>query len=81
MERRSTRRWTGPRHHPGGADTFNPLLAVIDASLAPSPATPGRQTLGYLVSNFYIDGKVMTDAGDLDGDGVAVILVEILANP
>jgi hypothetical protein len=45
----------------------------------PSPATLGRQTPGGLVSNCYIDGKIMKDPGDLDGDGIAVIPVKILA--
>ena len=45
----------------------------------PSPTTPGRQTLGGLVSNCYIGGKIMKDPGDLDGDAIAVIPVKILA--
>jgi len=52
---------------------------IPQASLKPSPATLGRQTLGGLVSNCYIDGKIMKDPGDLDGDGIAVIPVKILA--
>jgi hypothetical protein len=58
---------------------LNPLIDAVDAALKPSPATPGRQTLGGLVSNCYIDGKVMKDPGDLDGDGIAVIPIKILA--
>lgn len=57
---------------------LNPLVDAVDAALAPSRAT-GRQTLSGLVSNCYIDGKVMKDPGDLDGDGIAVIPVKILA--
>ncbi len=34
---------------------------------------PVRKTLGGLVSNCYIGGKIMKDRGDLDGDGIAVI--------
>ena len=58
---------------------LNPLLDAVDAALKPSPSTPGKQTLGGLVSNCYIDGKVMKDPGDIDGDGIAVIPVKILA--
>ena len=42
-------------------------LAAIDAALAPSALT-GLQTLGGLVSHCWIEGKLMKDAGDLDGD-------------
>jgi hypothetical protein len=57
---------------------LNPLLDAIDAALAPNPVTH-RQTLGGLVSHVWIDGKIMKDPGDLDGDGVAVIPLKILA--
>jgi hypothetical protein len=57
---------------------MNPLLDAVDAALAPSPVTR-RQTLGGLVSHVWIDGKIMKDPGDIDGDGVAVIPVKILA--
>jgi len=57
---------------------LNPLLDAIDAALAPSPVTR-RQTLGGLVSHCWIEGKIMKDPGDLDGDGVAVIPLKILA--
>jgi len=58
---------------------LNPLLDAIDSALRPGPAANGRQTLGGLVSHCYIDGKVMKDPGDIDGDGIAVIPVKILA--
>lgn len=57
---------------------LNPLLDAIDAALKPGPAANGRQTLGGLVSHCYIDGKVMKDPGDIDGDGIAVIPIKIL---
>jgi hypothetical protein len=59
------------------ASALNPLIDAVDAALAPSPLT-GLQTLGDLVSHCWIEGKIMKDAGDLDGDGVAVIPVRIL---
>jgi len=59
------------------ASVLNPLIDAVDTALAPSPLT-GLQTLGGLVSHCWIEGKIMKDAGDLDGDGVAVIPVKIL---
>jgi hypothetical protein len=56
---------------------LNPLIDAIDAAL--KPGLNGRQTLGGLVSHCYIDGKIMKDPGDIDGDGIAVIPVKILA--
>ena len=59
------------------ATDLNKLVDAVDAALAPSPVT-GRQTLGGLVSHCWIEGDVMTDPGDLDGDGMAIIPVRIL---
>jgi hypothetical protein len=59
------------------AATLNNLIDAIDSALVPNYLT-GLQTLGGLVSHCWIDGKVMKDAGDLDGDGVAVIPIKIL---
>jgi|ERR1039458_6156422 hypothetical protein len=56
---------------------LNPLVDAVDTAL--KPGNNGRQTLGGLVSHCYIDGKIMKDPGDIDGDGVAVIPVKILA--
>jgi hypothetical protein len=57
---------------------LNPLIDAVDAALAPSIVTR-KQTLGGLVSHAWIEGKIMKDPGDLDGDGIAVIPVKILA--
>ena len=57
---------------------LNPLIDAIYVALAPNIVTH-RQTLGGLVSHVWIDGKIMKDPGDLDGDGIAVIPVKILA--
>jgi hypothetical protein len=56
---------------------LNSLIDAIDAALVPDRLT-GLQTLGGLVSHCWIEGKIMKDAGDLDGDGVAVIPIKIL---
>ena len=58
---------------------LNPLLDAIDAVLKPGPGAGGKQTLGGLVSHCWIDGKIMKDPGDLDGDGIAMIPIKILA--
>lgn len=59
------------------ATALNNLLDAVDAALAPN--WTGRQTLGGLVSHCWIEGKIMKDPGDLDGDGLAIIPVKILA--
>lgn len=59
------------------ASVLNPLIDAVDTALAPNPLT-GLQTLGGVVSHCWIEGKILKDAGDLDGDGVAVIPVKIL---
>lgn len=59
------------------ATQLNNLVDAVDTALAPSPVT-GVQTLGGLVSHCWIEGKVMIDTGDLDGDGVAIIPVKML---
>jgi len=57
---------------------LNPLLDAIDKAIAPNIVTR-KQALGGLVSHVWIDGEVLKDPGDLDGDGVAVIPVKLLA--
>jgi len=59
------------------ASTLNLLIDAVDTALAPNKLT-GLQTLGGLVSHCWIEGKILKDAGDLDGDGVAVIPIKIL---
>ena len=59
------------------ATTLNTLIDAVDTALLPDALT-GKQTLGNMVSHCWIEGKVMKDAGDLDGQGVAVIPVKIL---
>jgi hypothetical protein len=56
---------------------LNDLVDAVDAALAGDVMT-GQQTLGGLVAHCWIEGEVMIDPGDLDGDGMAVIPVRIL---
>jgi hypothetical protein len=54
---------------------INSVLDAIDAALAPSGEA--RQTLGGLVSHCRVEGTVMRDPGDLDGDGMIVVPITI----
>jgi len=56
---------------------LNDILDAFDAALAPSPLTQ-TQTLGNLVVNAKINGEVFMDTGDLDGDGLLVVPIDIL---
>jgi hypothetical protein len=57
---------------------LNPFIDAVDAALR-TRLINNWQTFGGLVSHVWIDGKVMKDPGDLDGDGIEVIPVKILA--
>jgi hypothetical protein len=52
------------------------VLDAIDVALAPSPG-PQVQTLGGLVSHCRVEGEVLRDPGDLDGDGIIIIPISI----
>jgi len=64
-----------------GASQINATLDAIDAALAPSGAdlSLGRQTLGGAVHDCKIVGVPVRDTGDLDGDGLAVVSVRLIA--
>ncbi|MDB5405681.1 MAG: hypothetical protein JWL84_593 [Rhodospirillales bacterium] len=66
----------GPDDVPGTA--LNNLVDAIEVALAPSFATPGRQTLGGLVQHCWLEGKSALDPGDIDGQAKAVLPVRIL---
>lgn len=63
------------------ATTLDDLLDAIDpvsgGVLNPGPMFR-QQTLGNLVTDCYIEGKIMKIPGDLDGMGVAMIPVKIV---
>jgi hypothetical protein len=65
---------------PGAVD-INQALDALDAALAPSKldSARGRQTLGGAVYDCRIVGVPVRDTGDLDGDGLAVVTVRIVA--
>jgi hypothetical protein len=64
-----------------GATAINNALDAIDAALAPagSDLNLGRQTLGGAVYDCKVVGVPVRDTGDLDGDGLAVIAVRLVA--
>ncbi len=63
-----------------GASALNAALDAIDAALTPAGAdlSLGRQTLGGTVHDCKIVGVPVRDAGDLDGDGLAVVSVRLV---
>jgi hypothetical protein len=52
------------------AIALNTVLDAIETALTPAPGESGRQTLGGLVSHCRIEGQILKDPGDLDGDGL-----------
>lgn len=60
------------------ARDLNIALDAIQACLAPGPAN-GSQTLGGLVAHCRIEGRIVKDPGDLDGQGLALVPIKILA--
>ena len=64
-----------------GATAINHALDALDAALAPTQLdiAAGRQTLGGAVYDCKIIGVPVRDTGDLDGDGLAVVSVRLVA--
>lgn len=60
---------------------MNNLIDAIDpvsgGVLSPYPGNP-RQTLGGLVTDCYIEGKITKVPGDLEGMGVAIIPIKVV---
>jgi hypothetical protein len=59
------------------AIALNTLMDALETAL--KPASGATQTLGGLVSHCRIDGQVLKDPGDLDGDGLLWAPLKILA--
>jgi hypothetical protein len=60
------------------ARDLNIALDALASCLAPDPVT-GRQTLGGLVAHCRIEGRIVKDPGDLDGQGLALVPIKIMA--
>ncbi|MGO8740068.1 hypothetical protein [Rhodoblastus sp.] len=59
------------------ARALNIVIEALIATLTPDPKT-GRQTLGGLVQSCRVEGRILKDPGDLDGQGFALVPVKIL---
>lgn len=62
-----------------GASQLNAISDALDAALNPSGAdlATGLQTLGGLVNDCRIINVPVEDCGDLDGDGLLIVEVEM----
>jgi hypothetical protein len=61
------------------AISLNIIMDALEAALKPAPGEGDRQTLGGLVSHCRIDGEILKDPGDLDGDGLLWAPLKVLA--
>lgn len=63
-----------------GASLVNAVLDALDAAfaLAGSDVVSGRHTLGGAVYNCHIEGKVLKDPGDLDGDALLIVPIKVV---
>lgn len=59
------------------ARALNLAIEALIAALAPDPKI-GRQTLGGLVQYCRVEGRIVKDPGDLDGQGFALVPIKIL---
>jgi hypothetical protein len=59
------------------AIALNTIMDALECAL--KPAKGARQTLGGLVSHCRIDGAVLKDPGDIDGDGLLWAPLKIFA--
>lgn len=63
-----------------GAPLINDVLDALEGAFALSGADLciGRNTLGGMVYHCRIDGKILKDPGDLDGDALVIVPIEIV---
>jgi hypothetical protein len=63
-----------------GATLVNEVLDAFDTAftLAGGDVVLGRNTLGGAVYNCRIDGKVLKDPGDLDGDALLILPIKLV---
>lgn len=62
------------------ATALNALLDAVDTAILPDNLVENVQTLGGLVSHCWIEGSTTLDAGEIDGDGIAILPIKILTN-
>lgn len=60
--------------------TLNNLIDAIDpvSGGVLKPGFNGKQTLGGLATDCYIEGKITKVPGDIDGQGVAIIPIKVI---
>jgi hypothetical protein len=63
-----------------GATLLNNVMDAFDTAFALSggDVVLGRNTLGGTVYNSRIDGKILKDPGDLDGDALLIVPVKLV---
>ncbi len=63
-----------------GATLVNNVMDAFDNAFAISggDVIRGRNTLGGTVYNCRIDGKILKDPGDLDGDAILIVPVKLV---
>ena len=63
-----------------GASQLNAAKDAIDAALTPSGADlqEARQTLGGTAWNCRVKGIPLNDPGDIDGDGILIVEIELI---
>ncbi len=63
-----------------GASALNDVMDAFDVAFAltGNDLALGRKTLGGLVHQCRIDGKLMKDPGDLDGDALLIVPVKLI---
>ena len=52
------------------------ILDAFDTALSPGPGEQ-RQTLGGLVSHCRVDGDILRDPGDMDGEGIIIVPISV----
>jgi hypothetical protein len=63
-----------------GATLVNDVMDALDSAFVISGGDVilGRNTLGGMVYNCRIDGKILKDPGDLDGDAILIVPVKLI---
>lgn len=61
-----------------GSTVLNNLLDAVAAAMAPRDPSINVQNLGGLVNRVWFKGEPIKDPGDLDGQAVALLPIEIL---
>lgn len=58
---------------------LNSLVDTLIAALQPPPGQE-KQTLGGLVTHCWVEGEMRSDAGDISGQGVAIVPIKVMTS-